>query len=286
FYIYIYISIKHFFESFLSDKTKLICMIEAIIFNLQENMKKFEEILKDTTQNDNFLLEKQINTCFELQCKIEDYSDNVKELELPDDYLESPNTLIDFISNIPYVMNDLGPESLVVVTSEKVGMQYIQLLHGFAVNNVIITTIKALTAGEVDMTLGNVKTALLDGSESEYRKFIGSETVRLVIADHVPADRLFRVWGDVHRDQCFATIRMNPIEGDDDVGENNNIISYASRKKDLLVVLRLKHEIKWQYELQAQSSKDMQDWEPPGTVKHNSIYLKQLSNEMQDWKPI
>jgi len=90
--------------------------------------------------------------------------------------------------------------------------------------NVIITTIRALTAGEVDVTLGNVKTALLDGSEAEYRKFIGSESVRLVIADHVPADRLFRVWGDVHRDQCFAKIRMNSIEGDDNDDENKKIL--------------------------------------------------------------
>lgn len=42
---------------------------------------------------------------------------------------DSPNILIDFISNIPNVVNDLGPESLVVVTSEKVGMQYVQLLQ-------------------------------------------------------------------------------------------------------------------------------------------------------------
>jgi len=93
------------------------------------------------------------------------------------------------------------------------------------VKNVIITTIRALTAGEVNVTLGNVKTALLDGSEAEYRKFVGSETVRLVIEDHVPADRLFRVWSDIHRDQCFATIKMNPIDGNDDADENNNIIS-------------------------------------------------------------
>ncbi|CAI6364346.1 unnamed protein product [Macrosiphum euphorbiae] len=90
-------------------------------------MKKFEEMLKDTSQIDNFLLEKQINTCFELQCKIEDYSEKLEELE--DDYSDSPNTLIDFISNIPNVVNDLGPESLVVVTSEKVGMKYVQLLQ-------------------------------------------------------------------------------------------------------------------------------------------------------------
>ncbi|KAL4090651.1 hypothetical protein QTP88_025445 [Uroleucon formosanum] len=194
-------------------------MIEAHKVDLLENLKKFEDMLKDTSQNDNFLLEKQINTCFELQCKIEDYSDKLEELE--DDYSDSPNTLIDFISNIPNVVNDLGPESLVVVTSEKVGMQYVQLLHDSVIKNVIITTIRALTAGEVDVTLGNVKTALLDGSEAEYRKFAGSEAVRLVIADHVPADRLFRVHGDVHRGQCFAMIKMNPIDGDED--ENKNI---------------------------------------------------------------
>ncbi|XP_022162271.1 uncharacterized protein LOC111028045, partial [Myzus persicae] len=221
----IIMSINNFFEQSLPNKTKLTCMIEAVKIELQENMKKFEEILKDTSQYDSFLLEKQINTCFELQCKIEDYSDKLKELESADDYSESPNTLIDFISTIPKVVNDLGPESLVVVTSEKVGMQYIQLLHGLVVKNVIITTIRALTAGEVNVTLGNVKTALLDGCEAEYRKFVGSETVRLVIADHVPADRLFRVRGDVHRDQCFAAIQMNLIGDDGDDDENNNILS-------------------------------------------------------------
>lgn len=96
----------------------------------------------------------------------------------------------------------------------------------FAVKNVIITSIRALTAGDVNLKLGNVKTALLDGSEAEYRKYVGSETVLLVIADHVPADRLFRVWGDVHRDQCFATIQMNPIiDGDDNADQNDDIIS-------------------------------------------------------------
>ncbi|XP_003244279.1 uncharacterized protein LOC100572963 [Acyrthosiphon pisum] len=222
FIVTIVMSIKNFFELSLLNKNKLTCMIEADKMDLLENMKKFEEMLKDTSQIDNFLLEKQINTCFELQCKIEDYSEKLQELE--DDYSDSPNTLIDFISNIPNVVNDLGPESLVVVTSEKVGMQYVQLLHDSVMKNVIITTIRALTAGEVDVTLGNVKTALLDGSEAEYRKFVGSEAVRLVIADHVPAERLFRVWGDVHRDQCFATIKMNPIDGDGNDAENKNIL--------------------------------------------------------------
>lgn len=99
---------------------------------------------------------------------------------------------------------------------------WISTFSDSVIKNVIITTIRALTAGEVDVTLGNVKTALLDGSEAEYRKFAGSEAVRLVIADHVPADRLFRIHGDVHRGQCFATIKMNPIDRDDD--ENKNIL--------------------------------------------------------------
>ncbi|KAE9525929.1 hypothetical protein AGLY_013978 [Aphis glycines] len=187
---------KNFYELSTLNKNKLTCMIEALKIELLENVKKCEDILKDTSRNDNFLLEKQINTCFELQCKIDDYSDKLKELESTDNYTESPNTVVDFISNIPNVVSDLGPESLVVVTSEKVGMQYVKLLQ-------------ALTAGEVNVTLGNVKTALLDGSEEEYQKFVGSETVRLVIADHVPAYRLYRVRGDVHRYHCFAMFQTN-----------------------------------------------------------------------------
>lgn len=85
----------------------------------------------------------------------------------------------------------------------------ISTFSDLVVKNVIITTIRALTAGEVNVTLGNVKTALLDGSEEEYQKFVGSETVRLVIADHVPAYRLYRVRGDVHRYQCFAMFQTN-----------------------------------------------------------------------------
>ncbi|KAF0766911.1 Uncharacterized protein FWK35_00034561 [Aphis craccivora] len=205
----IIMSNKNFYELSTLNINKLICMIEALKIELIENMKKFEDILKDKSRNDNFLLEKQINTCFELQCKIDDYSDKLKELESTDDYTESPNTVVDFISNIPNVVSDLGPESLVVVTSEEVGMQYVKLLHDLVVKNVIITTIRALTTGEVNVTLGNVKTALLDGSEEEYQKFVGSETVRLVIADHVPADRLYRVRSDVHRCQCFAMFQTN-----------------------------------------------------------------------------
>lgn len=90
------------------------------------------------------------------------------------------------------------------------------VFRGLVLKNVVITTIRALTAGELNVTLGNIKTALLDGSEAEYREFVGSESVRLVIADHVPADRLFRVWDDDHRDQCFATIRMNGLHGGGD----------------------------------------------------------------------
>uniref|UniRef100_A0A2S2PHE8 Uncharacterized protein n=1 Tax=Schizaphis graminum TaxID=13262 RepID=A0A2S2PHE8_SCHGA len=217
-------SMKNIFELSELNKKKLTCMIEAVKIELHENMKKFEDILKDTSRNDNFLLEKQINTCFELHCKIDDYSEKLKEMELTDDYLESANTVIDFISNIPNIVSDLGPESLVVVTSEKVGMQYIQLLHDLSVKNVIITTIRALTTGEVNVTLGNVKTALVDGSEAEYRKFLGSETVRLVITDHVPADRLYRVYGDVHRNQCFAMIRRNG-DGNGDEDNHKNLIS-------------------------------------------------------------
>lgn len=56
-------------------------------------------------------------------------------------------------------------------------------------------------------------------------------------------------------------------------------------KRDRSVVLRLKHERKWQYELQKQSSKEIQDWEPSENVKLNSVYQKQLSIEMQDWTP-
>jgi len=100
---------------------------------------------------------------------------------------------------------------------------WISTFSDSVIKNVIITTIRALTAGEVDVTLGNVKTALLDGSEAEYRKFVGSEAVRLVIADHVPADRLFRVRGDVHRDQCFAMMKMNPIDGDGNDDENKKL---------------------------------------------------------------
>ncbi|XP_025193418.1 uncharacterized protein LOC112593270 [Melanaphis sacchari] len=216
-------SLNNFFELSALNKNKLTCMIEAVKIDLLENMKKFEDILKDTSRNDNFLLEKQINTCFELQCKIDDYSDKLKEMELKDDYSESANTVIDFISNIPNIVSDLGPESLIVVTSEKVGMQYVQLLHDLEVKNVIITTIRALTTGEVNVTLGNVKTALLDGSEAEYQKFVGSEAVRLVIEDHVPADRLYRVWGDVHRHQCFAIVQTINGNGYDD--NNKNIMS-------------------------------------------------------------
>jgi len=39
-------SIKNLFESSISNKTKLTCMMEAVKIELQENMKKFEEILK------------------------------------------------------------------------------------------------------------------------------------------------------------------------------------------------------------------------------------------------
>jgi len=51
-------------------------------------------------------------------------------------------------------------------------------------------------------------------------------------------------------------------------------------KKDWSVVLRIKYERKWQYELSKQSSKNMQDWELPENVKLNTVNLKQLSNEM------
>jgi len=37
------------------------------------------------------------------------------------------------------------------------------------------------------------------------------------------------------------------------------LYSYCITKRDRSVVLRLKHERKWQYELQKQSGKDMQD---------------------------
>jgi len=64
----------------------------------------------------------------------------------------------------------------------------------------------------------------------------------------------------------------------------NNAISVqlCLTKKDRLVVLRLKHERKWLYELQKQSSKEMQDCDPPENVKPDSVHMKQLSNETQD----
>lgn len=67
----------------------------------------------------------------------------------------------------------------------------------------MISTIRALTAGEVNVTLKYVKSVLWDGSEEAYREFLGSEAVRLVISSHVPTDRMYYVHSDSYRDECF-----------------------------------------------------------------------------------
>lgn len=73
-----------------------------------------------------------------------------------------------------------------------------------AIKNVIITTIRALTAGDVrHVTLCNVKTALMDGSDEDYGQFVGSESIRLVVSDHVSADKFYFIRDEVHRKLCF-----------------------------------------------------------------------------------
>lgn len=67
----------------------------------------------------------------------------------------------------------------------------------------MISTIRALTAGDVDVTLKYVKSVLWDGSEETYREFFGSEAVRLVISSYVPADRTYYIRSDSYRDECF-----------------------------------------------------------------------------------
>lgn len=123
----------------------------------------FLSVSKDTPYNNNLQLENQINTCFELRCKLEDYQEKLEELEIKGDYTvlcikfcylvlyyyqcetfdilfktfwdtfyilqESSDTLMDFISNITNIKNNFGPEALIVVTSEEVGKQYINLIR-------------------------------------------------------------------------------------------------------------------------------------------------------------
>lgn len=63
-----------------------------------------------------------------------------------------------------------------------------------------------MTEMEVSAPMGNVKTALVDGSEEEYQNIVGSDIVLMVISSHVPADRLFFVRDDEHREACFQVI--------------------------------------------------------------------------------
>lgn len=70
----------------------------------------------------------------------------------------------------------------------------------------VIVTIGALIVGDVHAKLGRVKTALLDGPEAEYAAVSGGESVTLVISDRIPGDRLYHVWSDGHRDECFKVM--------------------------------------------------------------------------------
>lgn len=72
-----------------------------------------------------------------------------------------------------------------------------------ALDNVIVVTIGAMTECNFHMTLMDVKTVLLDGSQEAYAEFVGSESVRLIVSMHVPADRLFTICNDVHREECI-----------------------------------------------------------------------------------
>jgi len=62
---------------------------------------------------------------------------------------------------------------------------------------------------------------------------------------------------------------------------NNAISKHLHPKKDRSVVVRFKHESKWQYELQKQSSKEMQDWKPCFYLTHQAVctlFIKIIQN--------
>ncbi|XP_025419834.1 uncharacterized protein LOC112690122 [Sipha flava] len=183
--------------------------IEELKIEMLENEKKIEDILKNSSRKDNTLLEKEMNNYFKLHCKLEGCQENLKKPELKDYCMDPPNTLMIFVSNIPKATYNLGPEALIVAASKNVSQHYLHLLCQLGQNNVLITTIQALTEMEVSVPLGNVKTALLDGSEDEYQQFVGSEIVLMVISSHVSADRLFFVRSDVHREACFQYVYQN-----------------------------------------------------------------------------
>ncbi|VVC36148.1 Hypothetical protein CINCED_3A021198 [Cinara cedri] len=194
-------------ESQCPNKKNLPVLIETTKAALLTNENILESILKDESCSENSQMEYQINNCFGLRCKLDDYQDELKELEFKYYYQESANTLMDFVTIIPRDRTDLWPEALVVVTSEEVKQIYMQLFQRFALDNVIVVTIDALTGCNFQVPLSNVKTALLDGSREAYAEFAGSESVRLVISAHIPPGWLFVICNDAHRQECFQKDR-------------------------------------------------------------------------------
>lgn len=94
-----------------------------------------------------------MNTYFKLRCTLKGYQENLEKPELKDHCMvhtscvdarnkfdfslrtlfwyvlqEPPTTVMIFISNIPKVTNNFGPEALVVAASENVSQRYFQLL--------------------------------------------------------------------------------------------------------------------------------------------------------------